>query len=295
MDTDVASLFWFAVPGILVPGVLLVLAFRSPTWKQMTRWATQAQVTITTHNDDMIRDRLGRARRYRSLVSLPFWWIFALPTILTKPLPGWIDGAAWIPLTGYMLGSMLAAVSQPEKPGNVRAAELSPRLPSRYAQPRARLAPWLVLSTAIILFGLAKAFPPMYALSVRAQVPQLLTAVAVAALAEVALRVIGRQPQMTGSATRRAADDALRSTGATAAVASAIMMSLITLGSAIRVSLGSGQRAWVGLPAMVIVGGLTYIVFAAIITQQPWAPTWRRPLQLTTKTHPDPTTKSVGA
>lgn len=70
MDTDVASLFWFAVPGILVPGVLLVLAFRSPTWKQMTRWATQAQVTITTHNDDMIRDRLGRARRYRSLVSL---------------------------------------------------------------------------------------------------------------------------------------------------------------------------------------------------------------------------------
>ena len=30
------------------------------------------------------------------------------------------------------------------------------------------------------------------------------------------------------------------------------MMSLITLGSAIRVSLGSGQRAWVGLPAMAV-------------------------------------------
>ena len=66
MDLDGWSLIWFVVPGIIVPAALLVLAFRSPSWKQMTRWATQAQVTITTENEDMIRRRLGGPTRRES-------------------------------------------------------------------------------------------------------------------------------------------------------------------------------------------------------------------------------------
>ena len=107
MDLDGWSLIWFVVPGIIVPAALLVLAFRSPSWKQMTRWATQAQVTITTENEDMIRRRLARARRYRSLVSFPFWWVLAVP-VITGPLPEWANDVIWIPLTGYVLGSILA-------------------------------------------------------------------------------------------------------------------------------------------------------------------------------------------
>ena len=122
MDLDGWSLIWFVVPGIIVPAALLVLAFRSPSWKQMTRWATQAQVTITTENEDMIRRRLARARRYRSLVSFPFWWVLAVP-VITGPLPEWANDVIWIPLTGYVLGSILAAVSNTEKTGGLRVAE----------------------------------------------------------------------------------------------------------------------------------------------------------------------------
>jgi len=278
MDTDVASLLWFVVPGFVLPGVLLFLAFRSPSWKQMTRWATQAQVTITTDNEDMIRRRLGRARRYRSLLSAPFWWVFALPTITQARLPGWLERAIWIPLTGYVLGSMLAAVARPNVADGVRTADLSPRLPSRYTSPRYRLAPWVLLSSALAMFGLTRVFPPRYPVSLRAEVPLFLTATAVAVLAEAALRLIATQTQMAGSPSRRAADDALRSSGATAAVASSIMLSLMTLNSALTGLLVSGQRAWVGVPAMLLVTGMTLGIFWEIVTQQPWAPVWRRPL-----------------
>ena len=144
MDLDGWSLISFVVPGVIIPGALLALAFRSPSWRQMTRWATQAHVTITTDNEDMIRQRLGRARRYRSLVSFPFWWVLAVP-VITGPLPEWANGVLWIPLTGYVLGSILAAVTKTEKTGGIRVADLSPRLPSSYVPRRERLAPWPIL------------------------------------------------------------------------------------------------------------------------------------------------------
>lgn len=207
MDLDGWSLIWFVVPGIIVPAALLVLAFRSPSWKQMTRWATQAQVTITTENEDMIRRRLARARRYRSLVSFPFWWVLAVP-VITGPLPEWANDVIWIPLTGYVLGSILAAVSNTEKTGGLRVADLSPRLPSSYVPRRERLAPWLVLGVTAAALVSIKAFPPRFPQSLRTQIPLFVTAVVVAVLAEVALRMVAARPQVTDSPTRRLADNA---------------------------------------------------------------------------------------
>lgn len=294
MDLDGWSLIWFVVPGIIVPAALLVLAFRSPSWKQMTRWATQAQVTITTENEDMIRRRLARARRYRSLVSFPFWWVLAVP-VITGPLPEWANDVIWIPLTGYVLGSILAAVSNTEKTGALRVADLSPRLPSSYVPRRERLAPWLVLGVTAAALVSIKAFPPRFPQSLRTQIPLFVTAVVVAVLAEVALRMVAARPQVTDSPTRRLADNALRSTGATAAVASSIMLSLFTLNSAISALLGSGHRAWIGVPLMLLVTGMTYGAFWVIVTQQPWAPGRRRSLRAEPVSGPDPAAESVSA
>lgn len=294
MDGDGWSLIWFAVPGVIIPGVLLFLAFRGPSSKQMTRWATQAQVTINPDNEAMIRRRLGRSRRYRSLLSAPFWWIPALPMIVW-PLPGWMDRAVWIPLTGYVLGSMLAAVAKPEAPAEVRTAELTPRLPSRYAPPRSRVAPWLLLWTSLMLFGLTKAFPPQDPESVRRHLPLLAAAVIVAVLAEAALRTIANRPQAPGNPSCRAADDALRSTGATAAIASAVTLALIVFNSAITALLGTGHRAWLGVPAALLVTGLTYAVFLAIVTQQPWAPTGQLTVGDEPRPQPVPSAQQVDA
>lgn len=268
------GLVWYVVIAV-IPLSLLVRAFRSPTEHQMTRWASQADVTITADNEDMIRHRLGRARRYRSLVSLPFWWVLTLPLLTQEPLPRWLDGALWLPLTGYVLGSMLAAVAKPGEPGGVRTAELAPRLPSRYIPRRERVAPWVLLGTALTVFGLARAFPPKDQLYLGSPGLLFATAVAIAVLAEVALRIIANRPQVAGSQSRRSADDALRSTGATAAVASSIMMALFTLATAIWSLTSSGLRAWLGFVALLIYG-MTYGVFRVIVTQQPWAPVWRR-------------------
>lgn len=51
---------YFALVGIVLPVASTVKAFRSPSWRQMKRWATDAGVTITENNEDMIRQRLGR-------------------------------------------------------------------------------------------------------------------------------------------------------------------------------------------------------------------------------------------
>lgn len=284
---------WFVVLGVITPGALLVLTFSSPSRRQMTRWATQAQVTITADNE-AIRHRLGRARLFRSLTSLPLWWILILPLATQEPLPDWLEGAFWIPLTGYVLGSMLAAVTKPGEHDGVRTAALAPRLPSRYVPRRERIAPWLLLGVALVLFGAARTFPPEEALRLGSRLPLFVTAILVAALAEVALRVIANRPQVAGSDSRRSADDALRSTGATAAVASSIMLSLITVNAGIGSLGASGWRAWLGLP-LLLTYGMTFGVFSSIVTQQPWAPAWLRQRRTESKLQSDPATKAIGA
>ena len=263
------------VVGGALPAALLFQAFQSPTWRQLKRWSTDTSVTITTNNEDMIRQRLGRARRYRSLASLPFWWLILLPSFYERTPPGWAGTLAWVPFTAYALGSLLAGVSDLGPAEGTRSAVLTPRLPSRYLVTAARLAPWVLLGMSGLFFGLSKVFPRQSPGSIRAAIPQFVVAVLVAALAELVIRLIAARPQPAMSPSCIDADDALRSTGATAAIAAALLVSTMTMNTALNAFLGSGQRLWIGL-LMGLVNALAAIsAFFTIMYQTPWLP--RRP------------------
>lgn len=198
---------YFALVGIVLPVASTVKAFRSPSWRQMKRWATDAGVTITENNEDMIRQRLGRARRYRSVASLPFWWLFFLPILDDRSQFGWAGMWAWIPLTACALGSMLAGASDLGPADGTRTALLAPRVPSRYVWAPARFAPWALLGLSGLFFALAKMFPPRLPVSVRAAIPQFVVAVLAAGLAELVIRLVASRPQPATTPSRIDADD----------------------------------------------------------------------------------------
>lgn len=237
---------YFALVGIVLPVASTVKAFRSPSWRQMKRWATDAGVTITENNEDMIRQRLGRARRYRSVASLPFWWLFFLPILDDRSQFGWAGMWAWIPLTACALGSMLAGASDLGPADGTRTALLAPRVPSRYVWAPARFAPWALLGLSGLFFALAKMFPPRLPVSVRAAIPQFVVAVLAAGLAELVIRLVASRPQPATTPSRIDADGALRSTGATAAIASAILVSAMTMATGVSALLVPGHRMWIG-------------------------------------------------
>ncbi|MCB1029667.1 MAG: hypothetical protein KDB24_18080, partial [Microthrixaceae bacterium] len=257
---------------LVLPIALTVNAFRSPSWRQMKRWATDAGVTITENNENMIRQRLGRARRYRSVTGLPFWWLAALPALDNGGQPAWTRTLVWIPLTAYALGSMWAAVPDPSPTVDTRAAVLTPRVPSRYVWTPARFAPWVLLGLSGLSLALTKPFPPRFPVSIRSEAPQLVIAALVAVLAELVIRLIASRPQPATTPSRIDADDALRSTGATAAIASALLVTTMAMSTAVNALLWSGHRMWIGVPLWVACGLATFAALTAIVNQAPWLP-----------------------
>ncbi|MEZ5383556.1 MAG: hypothetical protein R2754_17380 [Microthrixaceae bacterium] len=275
MDTDAASLFWFLVPWVVVPGVFVVLALRSPSWRQMTRWAAAAQVTITENNEGLIADRLGRARRYRSLASFPLWWIPGVPLII-GPEPAWLTRSAWIPLTAYIVGSMVAGLRGAGDHRGVRSATLDPRSASDYVPANFRWAPLALLGPSAILLAAIELFGAGVPIQLRWHVPQLMVAAAVALAAEGAVRALASQPQPAAAPSVLDADDALRATGATAAVASAVMLALLNLGGLVSAAAPRGWVAWATMPIGVVTTGGACLMLWMVVTQQPWVPSRRR-------------------
>ena len=273
MNSDV--ILPFIVVGVALPAALTFQAFQSPSWRQMKRWATDANVTITENNDDMIRRRLGRARRYRSLASLPFWWLILLPAFYDRTPPGWAGTLVWVPLTAYTLGSLWAGVSDLGPAEGARSAVLTPRLPSRYVITAARLAPWVLLGMSGLFFVLSRVWPTRLPGSIRTAIPQFVVAVVVAALAELVIRLIAARPQPAMTPSCIDADDALRSTGATAASASALLVSAMTMNTALNAFFMPGHRLWVGAVLMIANMLVAISAFVAIMYQAPWLP--RRP------------------
>lgn len=271
MDTDAASLFWFLVPCVLVPGALLVLSFWSPTKRQVVRWGVACDVPITRENEPMIRSRLGRSRRFRSAVSFPFWWLAGARIIdadfrsaLATPVIG---------MAAYLIGALVAELTGPlVVPTGQRSASLSPRLLSEY-RPN-----WLLRLT-IALFGIAAAATVIRFTVVdepSGQARGLATtvglAVVVVVVAEIAARSIVRRPQRGSSDDLLAADEGLRAAAVSMTSGASLLAAIATaaVASTSAVPATTGAWAWLLVPWMIALQGSAIGVLALIVRQETW-------------------------
>jgi hypothetical protein len=271
VDTDAASLFWFLVPWVLVPGALLVLSFWSPTKRQVLRWGAACDVAVTGDNEMMIRSRLGRSRRFRSAASFPFWWLAGariinadFPPVLATPV---------IAMAAYLIGALVAELTGPlVVPSGLRRASLSPRLVAEY-RPK-----WL-LRLIITMFGIA-ALATVLRFTVvddpsgnaRGLATTLCLAVTVVVVAEVAARSIVRRPQRGGSHDLLAADEGLRAAAVSMTSGASLLAGIgaASVASTSAVPAAIGAWAWLLIPWMLALQGSAAGVFALIVRQETW-------------------------
>lgn len=271
MDTDAASLFWFLVPGVLVPGVLLVLSFWSPTKRQVLRWGAACDVAVTSDNELMIRSRLGRSRRFRSAASFPFWWL-ACARIIDADFPPALATPV-IGMAAYLIGALVAELTGPlAVPAGLRRASLSPRLVGDY-RPK-----WL-LGLTITLFGIATGATVIRFTVVdepighaRDLATTLGLAVVVVTIAEIAARSIVRRPQRGSNNDLLAADEGLRAAAVSMTSGASLLAGISTaaVASASAVPAATGARAWLLVPWMLALQATAIGVLALIVRQETW-------------------------
>lgn len=270
---------YFALVGIVLPVASTVKAFRSPSWRQMKRWATDAGVTITENNEDMIRQRLGRARRYRSVASLPFWWLFFLPILDDRSQFGWAGMWAWIPLT-VALGSMLAGASDLGPADGTRTALLAPGCRLGMCghppgSPPGRCSDFPGCSSPLPRCS-RRAF------RCRSGLRSLSLWSPSSPLGLPSWSFVSSPPGHSRQRRRAGSmPTTLRSTGATAAIASAILVSAMTMATGVSALLVPGHRMWIGAPLWIVSGLATFAALIAIMYQAPWLP--RRPRTVPTE------------
>lgn len=220
MEADGANLVWFLILGVVIPAGFAVLAFRSPGRQQLRRWAENSGVALTDTNRDLVRSHLGRVRRFRSLASLPFWWmafawlVMDLPEVLMSPLPG---------LAAYLLGSLVAEMTTPKlTSGEVRNASLLVRRVDDFRPRWVRAAPWALFGLTIVQL-LILPWQAERAGDARRILHVLLVSVAMTLLAELAALRIVRRPQPGADPDVLAADDGLRATAVSLVAGSALL------------------------------------------------------------------------
>lgn len=271
MDTDAASLFWFVVPGVIIPGVLLVLSFWSPNRRQIERWGVACDVVITVENEAMVRSRLGRVRRFRSAASFPFWWLAfvrtvdpGFPPVLATPVIG---------LGAYLIGALVAELTGARAvPEGVRRASLAARLVGDY---RPRWVQRLIVGLGTIA---AVATAVRFRLvedpsgSTRALLTSIALAGVVVVISEVAARRIVRRPQRGADVDRLAADEGLRATAVSMTSGASLLATIGAAAAATGSAVPAATGAW-ALPLvawMVALQGMAVGVLVLIVRQETW-------------------------
>lgn len=270
MRTDAGSLLAFVVPGVVVPSVLLVMAFRSPSRRQVLRWGAACDVVITDANEEQIRSRLGRVRRYRSVASFPFWWLASVramwadfPSAFATPAVGF--GAY---LVGALVGELTGDRAQEQ---GVRRAMLVPRLLADYRTRLMRSLTLALFAGAALLVVLRSVVADP-----SGRIRDLLTAlgacVAVAALAEVAARQIVRRPQRGTHPDVLAADEGLRAAAVSMTTGAALLAGL-TASATTAVGAAPSDTGWwttVLLPWVLLHWSMAYGTLFLIVRQETW-------------------------
>lgn len=268
--SDAGSIFSFALPGVVVPALLVLLAFVQPSARQVRRWGAVCGVAITAGNAELVRAHLARVRRFRSVAALPFWWLLSIravdadfPAELVSPVPA---------IVAYVTGALLAEVTAPRHPasGPVRRAPLIARSPSDYAPRWIRRLPWTLIAVGAAATLLGRDVDS--STSTRHAALVVVLAAALAAAAHLAGREVANRPQRGDDPDVLAADDGLRATGMSTALGAASLAGLLALWTGLAAALPVLTGAWVFvvLPFSLTVYGCSIVLMCCIVRQETW-------------------------
>lgn len=271
MHTDAIDLTWFLAGGVVLPAIFVVLAFRSPSPRQLRRWAEGCGVTLTVANRELVRSHLGRVRRVRSLTALPFWWLWPAPLVFGAGFPRWLASPAPA-VAAYLIGALLAELSfAPDGTGTVRHASLSPRRTQDYRPQWIRVLPWVLFAGAVavlLVSGRSESFlTPTSAAAIVA------LGALVAGIATAATRPIVRRPQRTGDADLLAADDGLRATAIALTSGVTLIAALAAMTASIQAAMPTTVDGWVPLAlasGVLACQALSLGALTCIVRQETW-------------------------
>lgn len=278
MNLSVWSIFWFVVLGVVVPAVFVVLAFRSPTRRQVGRWAVACGVTITTSNELLVRAHLGRVRRYRAVAALPFWWLYPAPLLFGAGFPRALASPTPA-LFAYVTGALVAELTvSPADTSVIKQASLTPRMARDYEPSWIRVLPWVLLLTATSVLVIGAEVAPLD--QFLNAIVTLGVGVIVAALSVHVARRIVRRPQRSGDTNVLAADDALRATAISMTASVALLAGLTAVTGAFNAVVPSPPTGgWVVLAVGVpmCTASMGFAALVCIVRQETWGYRRRHP------------------
>lgn len=270
-DLDLPSVLAFALPGVVVPFVCLVLAFRRPTATQLDRWASLCGISLDPSGAQFARRHLGRVRRFRSIAAFPFWWLVSI-RIIRSDFPPWI--ATPVPaIAAYLLGSLIASVtaSAPRASGPHRQTVVVRRSVADYAPRWIRDLPWILISSSTLVVVMLRVTRP--SLDLGATAATIAGTALFAGLCRLTVRAIARRPQPGVDQRQLAVDDALRATdaaNATAAATLAGLLAAVAAGSAIHDAGSSWSTGPVALFITFTAQAFAFGLLVLVVRQEIW-------------------------
>ena len=270
---------------------LFVAVVSRPTYRALTAgrpdrvrgWAAAQGLDVTAENEEGLAADLRRTGRWRAAGALVGLGIAILVPALEiriyrAPRPGGNIGFLdfWVVALGYLAGVVVGEVGRRRPPGTARrVASLSPRELDEYVPPGTRR--WLAWGAgASVGAGVAFLLLPMHdqatvGRAVVAIVPPV-GAVAFALAAPRLARWLLHRAQPAGTPLALATDDALRSAGARAVVAAAVVLVLVSLAVELfAISLTDVELLrWTGWMVGLVVLGLAYRAWRALVEPGGW-------------------------
>lgn len=267
---EATNLAVFLIPSVVIPTILLILAFLQPTKRQMNRWAAVCGVALTDTNHEQVRAHLTRVRRFRSVAAFPFWWLAWLPLINTAyptrfatPFPA---------ITAYLAGALLAEVTgnRVRTPATAeRRAALLTRTVDDYGPRWIRTFPYVLVAAGALSVVLAE-FLDGTDVDATAAVTVALAAAFSGGSLLVGYTIV-RRPQRGSEPDVLAADDALRSAGVSTAFAAASLSGIVAAWTGIGSVMPVATGVWgflLLLPVSLAAYGATIGLLMLIIRQE---------------------------
>lgn len=284
MDTDTANLVIFGLIHLLLPGALVVRAFRSPSPSQLTAWAAMYGLEVTDRNRPVLFSYLRRGRRFRVTPAALVWTVSGLSLLTGEPLPFRLDGIS--PLYAYFAGAVLAVLTVPgsQPTGSTRHARLESRAIDDYLASHVRRLGWGTTAVVLALLpvyaavaGWARELPEARmgdrVLSVWALAPGIVVAVGVALLSELAQRRLVARAQPVASADLVAADDVVRAASVAVAAGAGLVVVLGALVSELEAMARLMTTDWLRWPLHLLALSTVLLAVSSIMAAfrpEPW-------------------------
>lgn len=277
LDLNPGSLVMFGLQGVVLPLALAVGAVRAPTDRRVDRWAAMAGLKLSDRSREVVRARLGRVRRWRSLAALPLWWLgpWALIDGSGEVVPRAFQ-TSWIALAVYVgVGMLVEAGARPDPLSPSVGASLSIRSVADFVPSWIRTLGWGTWGLAAVLLPWALADGGFWAARSASGrdlddhlVLVVLAGLALLGLSEFSLRRIAGRAQRGADGDDLAVDDALRATACAGAAASGVLVGCTSL-SAVLVVLSASDIGFLAvLLGGLVLSGLSIGALATIVRQE---------------------------